>query len=139
MSISKIYILICFVSFSITKSYAIEKGDTLYKILKIKETGDYYVIHAQRNDSLFKIVSKKVSLDPKPRLELLRKRKFYYFYFGKEDNETTNVEVEPLVGIANNLHVKRSRFWGDTKIKFTKRFHYRLYTSKNLIGLYYSP
>lgn len=139
MSINKIYIVICLVAFSITKVYGIEKADSLYKILKIKTKEDYYVIHAKRNDSLFKIISKKVSLDKKPNLELLRKGKSYYFDFGKEDNDTTKVKVEPLAGSANYLHVKRSRFWGDTKIKFTKPFHYRLYTTKNLIGLYYSP
>lgn len=123
--------------FSVTKSYGIERVDTLYKVLKIKTKGDYYVIVAQRNDSLFKIISKKVSKEKYPDLELLKKGKCYYFDFDK--NDSTSVKAEPLVGISNYLHVKRSRFWGDTKIKFTKRFRYRLYTTKNIIGLYYSP
>lgn len=138
MNVTKNYILICLVAFLATKAYGIEKSDSLYKILKIKTTGDYYVIHAQRNDSLFKIVSKKVLQDKEPNLELLRKGKSYYFDFSREDDDTTKA-VEPLVGTANYLHVKKSYYWGDTKIKFTKRFHYRLYITKNLIGLYYSP
>lgn len=137
MKIIKALMLLCFVGFSITKSYGVQKTDSLYKVLKIKEKGDYYVIIAQRNDSLFKIISKKISPDKKPDLECLKKGKSYYFDFGKVDS--TTIESERLVGIANYLHVTKSRFWGDTKIKFTKRFHYRLYTTKNLIGLYYSP
>lgn len=70
---------------------------------------------------------------------MLKKGKYYNFNFGKEDNDTTKVKAEPLVGSANYLDVKRSLFWGDTKIKFTKRFHYRIYTAKILIGLYYFP
>jgi hypothetical protein len=138
MNGSRIYILMCFVAFSITKVYGFDKVDSLYKILKVKTIGNYYVIHAQRNDSLFKIISKKVDLQ-NPHLEVLKKGKYYNFNFGKEDKDTTKVKAEPLVGIANYLDVKRSLYWSDTKIKCTKPFHYRIYTTKNLIGLYYSP
>jgi hypothetical protein len=37
-----------------------EKPDSLFKIKRIKNKRDYYIIIAQRNDSLFKIVSYKV-------------------------------------------------------------------------------
>lgn len=136
--IARIYILLTFVAFSITNAYGFDKADSLYRILKIKTIGDYYVIHAQRNDSLFKIVSIKVELK-KPNLEVLTKGKYYNFSFGKEENDTTKVEAKPLAGNASYLHIKASRFWGETGIKFTKRFHYRIYTTKNLLGLYYSP
>lgn len=135
MSTGKLFILICFATFSVVEACAVEKADSLYKILKIKTSGDYYVIHAQRNDSLFKIVSKKVEVE-EHYLDVLKEGKYYSFVFGNDNNDTTG--VKPLGGLASYLHVKRSRFWGDTKIKFTKRFHYRLYTTKNLIGLYYS-
>jgi hypothetical protein len=131
----------CFVAFSATKSYGVEKADSLYKILKIKTTGSYYVIHAQRNDSLFKIISKKASLDENANVEQLSKGKRYCFDFGGKNNNPANIEAVPLSGSASYLHVKNSRFFtdGKTRIKFTKRFHYRLYMTKNLIGLYYSP
>ena len=138
MSVSRIYILMCFVLFSTTKAFSFEKADSLFKVTKIKTIGDYYVIHAQRNDSLFKIVSRKLELE-KTHLEMLRKGNYYNFDFGKENNGIANAEEEPLVGIANYLHVKKSYFWGETKIKFTKRFHDRIYTTQNLIGVYYSP
>lgn len=137
MSVGKYFILTCLATFSLVEVCAVERVDSLYKILKIKTSGAYYIIHAQRNDSLFKIVSKKVELEESC-LEVIKKGRYYSFVFGNRDNDTVKVEVEPLVGNASYLHVKRSRFWGDTKIKFTKRFHYRLYTTKNLIGLCYT-
>lgn len=141
MSKSKIFILACFLAFSISKVYASEKIDSLYKVLKIKTKGEYYVIHAQRNDYLFKIISKKALLDKKPNLELIRKGKYYYFDFEKKDDKATEFGVEPISGIINYLDVTKNNAFvdGKTKIKFTKRFHYRLYTTKNLFGLYYSP
>lgn len=138
MDIAKIFILMCFATFSVVNVYGNARADSLYKILKIKTCGDYYVIHAQRNDSLFKIISEKTADDISD-LEKLKKGRYYNFVFGTNDNDTTKAKVPLLVGNASYLHVKASRFWGDTKIKFTRRFHYRLYTTKNLIGLYYSP
>lgn len=71
-------------------------------------------------------------------LEQLQKGKSYYLNLGS--NKITE-EVEPLMGIANNLHVKDKPIFidGNTKIRFTKRFHYRLYTTNNLKGLFYVP
>lgn len=107
--------------------------------MKIKAKGDYYVIHARRNDSLFKIISKNASPDLKLGLVLLRKGKRYYFDFGEENSDSSRVAIVPFTGNASYLHVKNSRFFvdGKTRIKFEKRFHYRLYSSRNLIGLYY--
>lgn len=141
MTINKIYLIICFIVLSISKAYSIGKSDSLYKILKIYTRGDYHVIHAQRNDSLFKIISKKVLPDKKANLEQLKKGKYYYFDFGGEDNDTTKAKIDPLKGVMNYLDVKNNKFFidGETKIKFTKRFHCRLYKTKNLIGLYYVP
>ena len=138
MSMKNFLILFLFATFSLLEVHAIEVSDSLYKILKIKTSGDYYVIHAKRNDSLFKIVSKKAEVR-ETHLKELKKGGYYNFVFSNKDSDTIKVGGEPLIGHASYLHVKRSRFWGDTKIQFTKRFHYRLYITKNLIGLYYSP
>jgi hypothetical protein len=108
MGISKLYLSICFVTISITRVYGIEKTDSLYKVLKIKTAGDYYVIYAQRNDSLFKVISKKVPLEKRTDLELLRKGLCYYFDFGKKENEASKDRIEPLSGIINNLDVKNN-------------------------------
>jgi len=140
MSISKIYALIGSLVFLITSAYGTGNADSLYKVLKVKTKGDYYIIHAQRNNSLFKIVSKKKSPDTKPNLEQLRKGKSYRFDFSSINNDTAKIGTVPLNGNASYLHVKNSRFFiiDKTRIKFEERFHYRIYVTRNLIGLYYS-
>jgi hypothetical protein len=139
MCVNKICILACFGIFSFAKVYGIEGTDSLFKVLKIKVTGDYYVIYAQRNDSLFKIISKKVPLNNTQNLQLLKTGLRYYFDFGSRGNGTKD-KLESLAGIINNSDVKNNHVFvdGHTRIKFTRRWHYRLYTTKNLIGLYYS-
>lgn len=79
-------------------------------------------------------------MNNKPNLDLLKKREYYYFDF-RNNNEPTENKIEPLSGISNYLDVKNKNVFvdGNTRIRFTKRFHYRLYTTKNLIGLYYVP
>ncbi|KAF5040342.1 hypothetical protein DSECCO2_534460 [anaerobic digester metagenome] len=138
MNIIKTCFCLLFLFYSFFDAYCIEKTDSLYKIVKIKTKGDYYIIHAERNDSLFKIISKKVQAEVTG-LELLKKGRSYYFDFGS--NTATEEQVEPLSGIANNLDVKSRPVFidGKTKIRFTKRFHYRLYTTNNLKGLFYVP
>ena len=139
MRVCKIYLVFFFVAFSITNGYGLDKKDSLYQVLKIKVTGDYYVIHAQRNDSLFKIISKKSAFNNIGKLQVVTKGSYYYFDFKNAPDGPG--DVKPLTGIANYLDVKNSHFFidGDTKIKFTRRFHRRIYTTRNLIGLYYSP
>lgn len=135
----KSYLLVFLMLLSMTRVYAIEKSDSLFKILKIRTNGNFYVINTKRNDSLFKIISKKLPIDSTLNLELLRKGAHYYLVLGIEDSALAN--VQPLSGVMNHLDHKKTRFFieGDTKIKFTNRFRYRLYVTKNLIGLYYSP
>lgn len=81
-----------------------------------------------------------VSPDMKPDLGQLRKGKSYYFDFGTTTKDTAKVETVPLSGSASYLHVDNSQFFTDgrTRIRFEKRFHYRIYMTRNLIGLYYS-
>jgi hypothetical protein len=134
-----ILILIGTVIFSSNHAFGSGNTDTLYKVLKIKTKGDYYVIHAIRNDSLFKIISRKASPEIKLDWVLLRKGKRYCFDFGVEISDSSGVEKVPFTGNASYLHVKSSRYFvdGKNRIKFEKRFHYRIYSSRNLIGLYY--
>lgn len=136
-TVIKICLCVLLVLFSSLYAYCIDNKDSTYRIVKIKTKGDYYIIHAEKNDSLFKLISKKVLIQ-EPDLELLKKGKSYYFDFG---NNKAIEEIEPLIGIANNLDVKEKSIFidGNTKIRFTKRFHYRLYTTNNLKGLFYVP
>lgn len=140
MSISKVYLLLVCSVFITLHAYSVEKTDTLFKVVKIRTKGDYYIIHAEKNDSLFKIISRKVEKN-EPNLELLKRGEYYYFDFGTNNDNIVEEKVEPFSGIANDLDVKNNSTFidGNTKIKFTKRFHYRLYTTDNLLGLFYVP
>lgn len=140
MKFNKIYILLCVVFFSLSNVYGYEKKDSLYKIMKIDTTKEYYIIHAEKNDSLFKIISKKVAFNNEKDLKVIKKGNYYYFNF-KNNKNSKEGNLVPLTGIINNLDIKNNHTFidGNTKIKLTKRFHYRLYTTKNLIGIYYNP
>ena len=133
-------LFLCIALCSIQHIYSAENQDDLFRVIKIKTKRDYYIIHTKRNDILFKIISKKMQLDI-PNLELLKKGNYYYFDIGINSKKATEDNIEALTGIANYLDVKNKPVFvdGNTKIRFTKRFHFRLYTTKNLIGLFYIP
>lgn len=110
-------------------SLCIEKPDSLFKIKRIKNKRDYYIIIAQRNDSLFKIVSYKAPNQDKLFREI-KKGNFYYFDLG--------LNKKDQLRILNYLDIRRVRVGNDV-IKYTKRFHYKLYGTPNLRGKYYLP
>lgn len=114
-----------------------EENDILYKVVNIRTKGEYFVIIVERNDSLFKIMSKKVTTKPS-HLVKIEKGGCYYFDFGYGRERITG---KPLSGNASYLHVEKKRFvtLGNTKFRFKKRFNNRLCTNVNLIGLYYIP
>ncbi len=139
MSTSRIYILIISLAFLLPNAHGAINEDSLYKVLKIKTKREYYIIQAKRNDSLFKIFSKKGLPGIMRDLEKIKKGKRYYFDFSREGNDTVKYGP-PLAGLASHLHVKMSRFFmvGNSRFRLRKRFHYRIYGTRNLIGLYYS-
>ena len=100
-----ILLLIGTVIFSSNHAFGSRNTDTLYKVVKIKTIGDYYVIHARRNDSLFKIISKKASPDFKLGWVLLRKGERYCFDFGGEISDSSGAETVPFTG---NLSINAS-------------------------------
>lgn len=118
--------------------YSIERTSTLYKVSNISSNGDYYIIIVMRNDSLFKIISRKNKVKM-PENESIKKGSFYYFDLNYQNDSFKDNRIKPLSGVANYFDVTNNKEFidGNTKIKFTKRFHYRLYMTKNLIGLYY--
>jgi hypothetical protein len=131
--------IICLL-FNFLQGYCIVYPDTLFKVTRIKSKGDYYIIITTRNDSLFKLISKR---DPfvNPNLEKLKRGGYYHFIFGDPNKKVDEGKVDLLKGNISDLKIKNSRVFidGSTKIRFTNRFHYRLYFTKNLIGLYYVP
>ena len=132
-------VFICLVISSLL-SFCTEKPDSLFMVKRIKLEGNCYIINLARNDSLFKVISKKESVDDS-NLEVLKKGHYYYFDFHNTNKKSRAENSVTLSSNLNYLDVKNNKFilFGDTKIKLTKRFHYRLYFTRNLIGLYYIP
>lgn len=114
-------------------TYCIEDTDTLYKVVCIKSKKSYYIIHAKRNDSVFKIISRKIS-NTDTNLERIKIGHYYYFDFGyTEDQNDTVIFID-------NYMDMRGVYYDDNKlIRYRKRFHYKLYETKSLKGLYYIP
>jgi hypothetical protein len=134
-----IFFLLFFPILSSLRTYCVEKPDTLFMVTRIKSKADYYIIHAIRNDSLFKIISIKVST-VNPNLELIRRGSFYSFKFNYSNVNLADASPEPLSGVANPLEIHRTVLRDEIfGLKLTRRFHYRIYSAKNLIGLYYVP
>lgn len=67
--------LACFLILLNTRIYAFQKSASLFKALRVKTKRDYYFVIAQRNDSLFKIISKKVPNAEVLNLEKTKKRR----------------------------------------------------------------
>jgi hypothetical protein len=139
----KSLILVIFSVVFYSNLYGVEKIDSLYKIVKIKSKNDYFIIEATRNDSLFLILSQK-NIDTKQddkdfkNLEEIVKGKYHYF-------KLINKKLPPnvLLGTISYLHIKGGKkpFYGfvdgKTKIKYKKKYHYKIYETNNLYGLYY--
>lgn len=101
----------------------------LFEILKIKENKSYYIVYAQRNDSLFKILSDKDKRDA-----TLKKNRV------KEKYELELIRIFPtdtLLGlpVAPNLGIKYILLKGNTSIGIEGKFHNAIYRAKNLDGL----
>jgi len=117
-----------------------EVYDSLFVVKKIKSKGDYYYIDAVRNDSTFLILSKKEQLSKVEGLTKIKKGKSYYFDFNVADNEGIPDRIKPLDGIMNYLDVHFVIIdEKGTEVKRTEKYHYRVYSTKNLIDLYYIP
>lgn len=65
-------------SSSFVVSYGCNSNDGDFKVLKIKSEKSFYIIYAERNDTLFKILSKKEKTKCLS-CEKIRKKKKYYF------------------------------------------------------------
>lgn len=100
---------------------------TLFKIKSIKDKGEFYIIYAKRNDSLFKILSDKVKANGE-------KIKVNHYY---------KLELKQIfprdsifgIAIAPNAGIVGFDYGGKTIYK-EKRSHNIVYDAKNLNGLY---
>lgn len=129
--------------FLFSNLYGAETGDSLFLIRKIKSDANYFIIEAIKNDSLFLILSQKTTSEEDSifnKYQIIKKNKYYRFELSKK-----RTKPGVLLGIINYLHVKNGRkskpfngfIDGKTKIKYKKKYHYKIYETKNLVGLYY--
>jgi len=107
------------------------KTNTTYKVYKIDSINSYYLIYAKKNDSLFKIVSKKATPNNDEKIKINKRYSFKLhsslisFYIGKA---FVNMK---------DLHIGGFAYDDSTVITREKDLHYELYYADNIIGLYF--
>ncbi|MFV0404831.1 MAG: hypothetical protein ACK5KV_12995 [Bacteroides graminisolvens] len=106
--------------------------DDLLKIDEINEVKSFYIIYAQRNDSIFKIVSKKRD---KPN-NLHKKIKVGESYLL---NLRVIFPLDSILGfkVMNPLDVSNIVLEDGFTVRIEESSHYKIYESDNLKGLYY--
>lgn len=129
----KNYLILTFLAFIILscqsqKLYKTSIHDGDFKIITIKEKKPLYIIYAERNDSIFKIVSpKKENINNE--CNRIKKNEFYNLNLVPTLSMTKQVG-----GMASGLAVTERRYEGGI-IKLDKKSHYTLYVCDNLEGL----
>ncbi len=124
-------LLVSFISCAQTSDIVLqhENSTLLFKILKIRKKEPYYIIYAQRNDSVFKIISEKfgygvdskeIKVGGKYQLDLAR------IY-----------PIDSIFGlpVAPNLGIKYIGLKGGVYISVEEKFYNTIYRAKNLDGL----
>lgn len=111
------------------KSLTITDVDDLYKITKIDSINSFYFIYCDKDERIYKIISKKI--DEKSKLNKIKENKYYRFQltsfpdYSKDNNPLTGFNsIEPC-------------FMLDKQTKVCKEQGIELCTTKNLKGLYY--
>lgn len=101
---------------------------TLFKIKSIKNKGEFYIIYAKRNDSLFKILS---DLEVKANGEKIKVNHYYKLELKQifPRDSIFGIAIAPNAGIVGFDH-------GGKTIYKEKRSHNIVYDAKNLNGLY---
>lgn len=124
-----LFVVGCSIATSVTQD-STKEGTTPYRIKKIRKKGSTYIIHAERNDSIFKIVSlfdetictncNRIKVNGKYILNL--KQAFL---------------LDSLFGmsVAPNLGIKGIGLPGGKVLDIDKRTLNRIYCATNLNGL----
>lgn len=123
-------LLIFFMSCTQIKNVPLKNYEStqLFEILKIKENKSYYIVYAQRNDSLFKILSDKNKRDAALK-EIRVKEKYVLELIRIFPTDTLlGLPVAPNLGIKYILK-------DNTSIGIEGKFHNAIYRAKNLDGL----
>lgn len=129
-----IILILSIVLFAACKTYAYQKN-VGYKVYKIEQINSYYIVYCEKENQKYKIVS-KINNDKyqKEKCKKIRIGQFYDFvltYYHPEDNNSNN----PLTNTNTAPYVIRCYMFTDTKI--CEEEGIKLYTTRNLVGLYY--
>jgi len=91
-------LFLLFYSCSGLKQTAIEHNSSSFLIKKIKSKNDWYIIYATKNDSLFKIISKKESCNNRECKKIIVGRYYDFVLHSrkKEAIEINGVRIQPM-------------------------------------------
>ncbi len=136
--IIKFVAIVCTMIFC-TNNYVCADNETKqYRIVNIERIGETFLIYAERNDSLFKIISE---LD----LYQINTKSYYYkpLVIGKNYNLKLNV-LDPIshfgvdvVGDSGCQLFFEDDMGIGRSVMIDSKSHYKIYSSKNTNGLYY--
>lgn len=113
------------------KRTAIQKPDSIFSIYKIDSINSYYLIYAKMNDTLYKIVSRKIENSYCDKIEL---NKDYFLSLNsiwRKEMLIDGINVSPSV----TPHVNCLHFNDSTAICLERDSINDLYEAKNLLGL----
>lgn len=118
-NLKKIFVFILFISFM-----AKSQRCNLFTIKKIDSTKNTYLIYAQKEDSIIKIVSTKQNFKNNTPIKV---------------NEKYALKIKSLLfGISNKRHIGGIKYNGEIiKLDIENKSIWDLFTSENLKGLYY--
>ena len=122
-----LFIFICISCTSLKQTVLPDK--TAYTITKIKKYNSFYIIYAQRRDSIFKIISDKDTVSFY--CETIKKGREYNL------NLLKIFPIDTLLGmpVAPNLGIRGIGLADGSIVEIEKKSHSRLYMATNLNGL----
>lgn len=132
-----LFIISLFVGCSTTKDVDFIDAvnvDSIYKIRRVINVKPYYIIHAQRNDSTFKIIS-EIDNNLSSRCRKIKVGNKYIL------NLVKLFPLDSVFGkpIAPNLGIVDFELGHGRVVRIDKETHYKIYKATNLNGLYICP
>lgn len=107
--------------------------DTSYKVYKIDSINSYYLIYAKKNDSIYKIVSKKVAIGNNDNRININSEYFFKLHSNLADAHIGNMKILPQ----NSLLVNCFYYDDSTSICLERDSINELYHADNVKGLYF--
>lgn len=128
-----IFILLFLSSIACSQTKHVTQNDQymLYRITKIKKEKSIFIIYAQKNDSVFKIVSETKEKNIFDCAKIKKGK-----YYDLDLNIIYPVEYYPLLGVKGPTNFLDVIFTlNGVAVPLEEKSHYKLYEAKNLKGL----